>query len=432
MGRVAWKASAKDLTMPSSIKILHTSDWHLGVSLGTASRADDHELFLNWLATTLQQERVDVLLVAGDLFDQQAPSAESLRQYYRFLHKIAGGWRGTVVLVGGNHDSAARLDAPAELLAAFQVKVVGGLADPRGDLDHLLVPIERDGQVQAVILAIPYVHEYRLGVRAALGEATHPGQQLRSGFTDLYQRVTDRAVALYGEVPLLATGHLACVRSDKSDAPQAIEKGDAPQEIHLIGTLGALPASIFDPRLQYVALGHIHRGYEVAPRVHYSGTPVALSAKEAQKQRRVLLVDTATEVGQAASVTSLPVPVFRDVVELRGSKDAVTRQLTQLQSTAPLPPLVQVVVEVDGFVPGLVQDLTAALPAPARLVDCRQERKQMAQLDARPVLAPLRQLTPEEVFRLLCDRNQETVDEPLLSAFLSLLQEDTTVQGDRP
>lgn len=409
--------------MPRSIRILHTSDWHLGASLGPASRADDHELFLDWLADALVKHQVDVLLVAGDIFDQQAPSAESLRQYYRFLHQIAGNWRGQVVVVGGNHDSASRLDAPAELLAAFQVKVVGGLPDPSGDLDHLLVPIERDGQLQAVILAIPYVHEYRLGVRAALGEAASTAQQLRTGFADLYQRAVDRAMAKYGQVALVATGHMACAGSDSSEAPQ---------EIHLIGTLGALPASVFDPRLQYVALGHIHRGYEVAPRVHYSGTPIALSAKEAKVPRRVLLVDTSVVVTEAASVTPLPVPVFRDVIELRGHKESVADQLRALKSTAKLPPLVQVVVEVDGFVPGLVQELTAALPARARLVDCRQERKHAPQTNALPALAPLRQLAPEDVFRLLCERKQETLDEPLRTAFLSLLQDDAAAQGDQP
>jgi exonuclease SbcD len=418
--------------MPSSIKILHTSDWHLGASLGPVSRADDHDLFLGWLAKTLVEQQVDVLLVAGDLFDQQAPSAESLRQYYRFLHNIAGTWRGQVVLVGGNHDSAARLDAPAELLAAFQVRVVGGLANPQGDLDNYLVPLGLDGAVHAVVLAIPYVHEYRLGVRAALGDSGNLSQLLREGFADLYRRATDRALALYGDVPLLATGHMACAGNDKGIAPQAIEKGDAPQEIHLIGTLGVLPASIFDPRLQYVALGHIHRGYQVAERVHYSGTPVALSAKEALIPRRVLLVTTTTGAGQAATVERLLVPVFRDVVELRGNKDSVTKQIGHIQSAAPLPPLVQAVVEVDGFAPGLVQDLTAALPAGARLVEVRQERKQIAQVDAKPVLAPLRQLSAQEVFKLLCARQQETVDEPLLTAFLSLLQDEATAQGDRP
>jgi len=391
--------------------------------LGPASRADDHELFLDWLADALVEQQVDVLLVAGDIFDQQAPSAESLRQYYRFLHKIASIWQGQVVVVGGNHDSASRLDAPAELLAAFQVKVVGGLADPGGSLDQLLVPIERDGQLQAVILAIPYVHEYRLGVRAALGEAASTAQQLRTGFADLYRRAVDGALAKYGQVALVASGHMACAGSDSSDAPQ---------EIHLIGTLGALPASVFDRRLQYVALGHIHRGYEVAPRVRYSGTPIALSAKEAKVPRRVLLVDTAVVATEAASVTSLAVPVFRDVVELRGDKKSVTDQLRALQSTAKLPPLVQVVVEVDGFVPGLVQELTAALPAPARLVDCRQERKHAPQTNALPALAPLRQFSPEAVFRLLCQRNQQTLDEPLLTAFLSLLQDDAAAQGDQP
>lgn len=409
--------------MPRSIRILHTSDWHLGAALGPVSRAPDHDLFLQWLGQTLIEQRVDVLLVAGDLFDQASPNAESQRQYYRFLHHIAGEWRGQVVLVGGNHDSEARLNAPADLLAAFQIRVVGGMAEPAGELERYLVPVELEGAVQAVILAIPYVHEYRLGVRAALADSASLGQRLRDGFADLYQRATDRARELYGDVPLLATGHMACAGSDKSEAPQ---------EIHLIGTLGALPPTIFDPRLQYVALGHIHRGYKVVERVHYSGTPVALSAKEALTPRRVLLVTTATEPDQAAEVEPLVVPVFRDVTELRGSQDAVVQQLKQLRSAAQLPPLVQAVVQVDGFVPGLTQELTKALPPGARLVEVRQERTHAAAHADRPAPQPLRQLHPEDVFRLLCDRKKESLDEPLLAAFRSLLQDDASQQGEQP
>jgi exonuclease SbcD len=408
-------------------RILHTSDWHLGVSLEAASREPDHALFLDWLAGTLAARQVDVLVIAGDIFDQAVPTSESQRLYYRFLHRVAQTCVRQVVVVGGNHDSAARLEAPADLLGAFSVHVVGGMAAGEASLDRYLVPIrDAAGVVQTVILAIPYVHEYRVGVRAAFSESVDLATLLREGFTSLYTRVADRAHACYGIVPLVATGHMACMGSDR---------GDAPLDIHLIGTLGALPPSIFDARLQYVALGHIHRGFRVGTsRAWYSGTPVALNWKEAQTPRRVLLIDTQAELDAEPVVESVQVPEFRQIIELRGTPPAVMTQLRNLTWTTPLPPLVQLVVRVPSYQPGIGPELAKATPAGVQIVKLIQDRE----VDDAPIeLVPsvsLSQLQPEEVFRRLCHARSEPMDDALLTAFHSLLGDfaRSEGQGERP
>ncbi len=407
-------------------RILHTSDWHLGVSLEAASREPDHALFLDWLARTLGERQVDVLVVAGDIFDQAVPSSESQRLYYRFLHRVAQTCVRQVVVIGGNHDSAARLEAPADLLGAFAVHVVGGMAAGDEALDRYLVPVRNStGAVESVLLAIPYVHEYRVGVRAAFSESVDLAKLLRDGFTSLYSRAADLAHALFGTVPLIATGHLACIGSERSDAPL---------DIHLIGTLGALPPSIFDARLQYVALGHIHRGSRVgSSRAWYSGTPIALNLKEAQTPRRVLLIDTQPGEHAEPLVESVPVPEFRQILEWRGTPTEIVTRLRSLKWSTPLPPLVQLVVRVPSYQPGLGQEIAKAAPAGVQIVKLIQDRAvDEALADLAPTVS-LSQLDPEEVFRRLCQARSEPVDAALLTAFHSLLGDYARAenQGDR-
>ena len=397
-------------------RFLHTSDWHLGASLDTASREPDHALFLDWLAQTLTDAQIDVLVVAGDVFDQAQPSAEAQQQYFRFLRQVAQTRVRQVVVIGGNHDSASRLEAPKDLLTAFDVHVVGGL--PRGEdgVDACVLPVrDANGHVTAAVLAIPFVHEHRIGVRAAFGGHVDLARVLHDGFAQLYTRVADRAIALYGDVPLVATGHMACAGS---------QPGDAPLDIHLIGTLGALPASIFDQRIQYVALGHIHRGFRIGQsQAWYCGTPVALGVGETKTPRHVLVVQTEGDPRGVPKVERLTVPTFRDLHLLRGTADEVTAQLRSLTWTTPLPALIQAEVTVPQFQPGLNQLLLAAVPEGARLVDVRQVRQVVAGAVETAPTVSLAQLTPEDVFLRLCATRGEEADPALLTAFRGLLSE---------
>lgn len=396
-------------------RFLHTSDWHLGATLDSVSRDEDHRLFLDHLAGLIETHRVDVLLVAGDIFDQMAPSAEALRLYYGFLRRVSFGRLRKVVIVGGNHDSPSRLDAPAEVLDALEVRVVGGFGSGEVGLDRFLVPIfSRDGLVESVVLAVPYIHEHRLGVRAAFSAESDAPAQLLDGFTRLYSQLCDHAAAAFPGVPLVATGHLACLGA---------QAGDAPQEIHRVGLLSGLPPSIFDPRISYVALGHIHRGYRVGPsRAWYCGTPIPLNAGEGLNRRRVLLVE-ATIPGEEATVESIPLPDFRAVLAMRGTKDSVISQVRMLNWTQPLPPFVQVTVEVPSYEPGLSLEVSQAAPAGARVLKVDQVLIGAgAGVEGAP--APtLASLDAEEVFRLLCRSKGEEADPLLLEAFRTVRAE---------
>ena len=401
------------------MRILHTSDWHLGASLEGVSRDRDHALFLDWLEGAIVEHDVDVLVIAGDVFDHAHPSAEAQRLYYRFLRKLLDGRLKKAVVVGGNHDSASRLDAPREVLESLDVHVVGGLLGDEGSWDRCLCPIRLDGKaVDAVVLAVPFVHEYRLGVRPTLTNGPELAAQLRDRFTTFYRTLVDRAQALYDGAPIVATGHLTCVGA---------EKGDAPADIHMVGSIGALPAEIFDPRLQYVALGHIHRAYRVgSSRAWYSGSPIPLSLKEAGTARGVKLVELASDPTGAAAVKTLEVPFHRHVLELAGTESEVADRLTELHWDTPLPPIVYARVFVDHYKSSVEEQLRKVALARGEegplLVQVRQSLNRAPE-SAAEVTPPVRldDLTPEEVFLRLCAEREEPVDDRLLTAFRSLL-----------
>jgi exonuclease SbcD len=401
------------------MRLLHTSDWHLGACLEQVSREADHAQFLDWLVETVETGSVELLLVAGDVFDSPTPSADAQALYYRFLHRLRGTGIRQVVVVGGNHDSPARLDAPKELLAAFGVHVVGGIGGP-DDLQRCLCPVPgADGAVAAVVAAVPFVHEWRLGFRPGEGDDAARLAQLGAPFQRLYAELAERAAARWPGVPLVATGHLAVLGSAKDDAPQ---------EIHLIGSLGGLPAGIFDPRFAYVALGHIHRGYAVGgTRAWYCGSPVALNFKEGRSPRRVFRVDLAP--GGEVAVLPLEVPGTRQVLEFKGPLDAVQAALAGLAWSESLPPMVKVEVLVAAPRPG-VEELVRAFverlePRPV-LVQVQQTRALAADPGGAPApaFARLEDLNPREVFRMLCAVRGEAHAE-LEDAFEQLLaQED--------
>lgn len=400
------------------MKAIHTSDWHLGATLGEASRMEDQQLFLQWLKTAIEEHAIDTLLVSGDIFDQSNPSAEAQRTYYTFLRDLAGTGLRQVIITGGNHDSPSRLDAPSELLGNLGIHVVGGLdADPES-WSRCLCPLrDAAGAVEAVVAAAPFVHEWRLGFRTLDGTPEERGVLLADHFRSFYSRLADLAEAAFPGVPLLAMGHLACVGAQPKDAPL---------ETHMVGTLGAMPADIFDERFAFVALGHLHRNFTVAGgRAHYSGTPLALNAQEGATPRQVNLVRL--EAGAPLAMERLAVPTFRPVLAFSGTPEEVAAFLDGLAWTEPLPPMLSLELRVERHQSGLedgVRAQVAALDPRPILVGLQQTLVRPAAVEGRTEAPPsLETLEPRDVFRLLCAAKSENAEE-LMPAFEAILSEE--------
>jgi exonuclease SbcD len=408
------------------LKILHTSDWHLGANLYNTSREDEHALFLEWLLQTLRDTRADVLLMAGDVFHYAHPSAEALRLYYRFLARVGQETAvQQVVMVGGNHDSAARLDAPREILDMLRVHMVGGLQRKPAEMERALCPIRRDnGEVGCVIAAVPYVHEFRLGVRTTGRPLPEVRAEIEEAFRSLYTELADLAQARWPGVPLITTGHLTC---------SGANEGDYGTPIHMAALIGGLPPEIFDPRFAYVALGHIHRPFSVdGDRAWYCGSPVPLSSEEARWRQRVILLDVdGTDTHPVVSLEHIEIPRWRDLLELKGSSDELVAQMLALRPTRALPPLLYVEATVDHYqldVARPMLDALAMLPSEhrPRILRITQTLK-APELEDDPFnlpTTPLRDLDPEDVFARLVRLKQQTEPrEALLVAFRELLHD---------
>lgn len=304
------------------LRILHTADWHLGRSLYRRQRYHEFEAFLNWLEATIIEQEIDVLLVAGDVFDNTTPGTQSQSLYYSFLHRVRQSGCRHVVITSGNHDSPSFLDAPRDFLHFFDVQVVGRATDDPAD--EVLVLEDAAGKPELIVCAVPFLRDRDVRISAAGETADEKERSVVDGIHAHYAAVTAEAVrrreALGVDVPIVAMGHLFAQGGRTED-------GDGVRELY-VGSLGRVTADMFADELDYVALGHLHVPQVVGGREHvrYSGSPIPMGFGEAGQQKIVCLV----EVGSAVSVEKIPVPVFQRLARLRGDLAALTAQLTDL------------------------------------------------------------------------------------------------------
>jgi exonuclease SbcD len=408
------------------MRILHTSDWHLGRRLESFSRDEEHERFLDWLLKVVDEHDVDALLVAGDVYQNDVPPASAETLYFRFLSEFSKRFpeRG-IVLIAGNHDSGARLQAPAPVLETLNVHVQGtynGLDD-----DALYrVLYHRDGTPGAVVAAIPYISDRRLFQVAVDTSADDYRERRNSEFRTLYRDAAHRARELHPDLPVVVMGHLATGEAKESD----YETG-----LHRIGTLGALPKDLTDDA-DYAALGHIHRCFPVGKAGYYSGSPIPLRLNELST-RYVLVVDV--HAGAPAQVKRVEVPTFRRVLRLKPAPlDGILEQVKQLVATPEDELETWVACEIITPVPlaGAHDRIADALPSRTVLVQAREVAQAPTSdddnTDARNDAPPsLHHMTPADLFaRIWTAHRGEAPDDRVRAAFDELVLDAQRTAGD--
>lgn len=260
------------------MKILHTADWHLGQTFFDYDRKAEHIQFLAWISEQIQELGIDVLLIAGDVFDSPNPSAESQRMYYHFLRDVTTeNPELQIIIIAGNHDSAARLEAPNPLLESMNVFVRGVVRRTETediDFEHLIIPLNKGGYC----LAVPYLRQ------GDYPEAETHIQGVQKMYEILYEMIKDR-----GE-PIVAMGHLQATGSEISENDRA--------ERTVIGGLECISPDAFAQGITYTALGHLHRAQRVSGRenVRYSGAPLPMSFAEKNNKQGVTVVEIAEAV----------------------------------------------------------------------------------------------------------------------------------------
>ncbi|WP_027859163.1 exonuclease subunit SbcD [Marinobacterium jannaschii] len=373
------------------MRLLHTSDWHLGQNFMGKSRANEHQAFLDWLLVLIESERIDALVIAGDIFDTGTPPSYAREIYNHFVVQIqASGCQ--LVILGGNHDSVATLHESRTLLACLNVTVIGG-AQPE-IRDQLVVIHDRSGEPAAVLAAIPYLRPRDL-VSSQAGESPEAKQQAMT------QAIADHYAALYTEaealrdsfsspLPIIATGHLTTVGSTSSESVREI----------YIGTLEAFPASAFPP-VDYLALGHLHKAQKVAGEEHlrYSGSPIPLSFDEIGNDKQVLLAEFSE--GALQSVTPVAVPHTQPMARWKGNLQQLEARFQELEplSLRAKPLWLDIEVQEDDYLSDLHNRLQALAEEHGveilRLRRQRQRNRQGLEQQSRETLS---ELNIDEVF----------------------------------
>jgi exonuclease SbcD len=293
------------------MKVLHTSDWHIGRTLHGRKRYEESEAFLNWLAGLIEGEAIDVLLVAGDVFDNSTPSNYAQEIYYRFLYLVAASANRHVVVTAGNHDSPSFLNAPRELLKYLNVHVVGCAADPPADEAILLAGSNHEPGL--IVCAVPYLRDRDIRVAEAGESIEDKERKLIEGIRTHYRLVCEAARQkrdlLNKPVPIVAMGHLFAAGGRTVD-------GDGVRELY-IGSLAQVGADLFPEGIDYLALGHLHIPQKVGGSdfIRYCGSPLPIGFGEADQQKCVVLVEFSDN---APHVTEIPVPRFRELKTLKG------------------------------------------------------------------------------------------------------------------
>jgi len=309
------------------MRLIHTSDWHLGHRFHGRKRHDEQARFLDWLAGLIEAQGIDALLVAGDIFDTTAPGSRALTLYYRFLHRLAASPCRHVVLIGGNHDSPALLEAPRELLRQLRIHVVGAVD---GDLDkEILLLHDREGRPELLVGAVPFLRDRDIRLAAAGESLEEKGLLLQQGIRAHYQQVCQAAERLRRSLdpalPLVVMGHLFVTGG------LTIE-GDGVRELS-VGGLSRIDGAAFPEDIDYLALGHLHLGQQVEGEAtrRYCGAPLPMGFNEADQRKQVLAVQAE---GRAITVEPIPVPCFQPLVSLVGDLPALLRGLAELKAAA--------------------------------------------------------------------------------------------------
>ena len=301
------------------MKILHTSDWHLGQYFMMKTREMEHFAFLNWLVEVIKKEKIDALIVAGDIFDSSAPPSYARKLYSDFIVKLQASDCQQLIIVSGNHDSVAVLNENKSLLSALNVSVLAGLSD---DLDEHLITLKNSEQQEAAIVcALPFLRAADVVNSVSGSSAEKKQQSLKQGIEKTYQRVYQLAQEKSdNKLAIIATGHLTTVGCSVTESERDI----------YIGTLSAFPSSLF-PDFDYIALGHLHRAQKVqkSETIRYSGSPIPLSFDEVKHDKQVMIVDMTEK--SAIKVTPLVIPVFQQLQVISGDLDNVCKQLAELK-----------------------------------------------------------------------------------------------------
>ena len=411
------------------MRILHTSDWHLGQHFMGQSRQAEHRALIDWLLGQVNAHAVDAVLIAGDIFDTGAPPSYARELYNQLIARLHQAGVALLVL-GGNHDSVSVLDESRDLLRHLGTQVIAATGTPA---QHAVtLPLRGSDKPGCIVCALPFIRARDVQQSQAGQSAQDKQLALQTAIQNTYQQVYDAALArqqalqqsLGHKLPIIATGHLTTVGASSNESVREI----------YVGSLEAFPTNAFPPA-DYIALGHIHQPQKVGglDHIRYSGSPIALGFDEARQTKQVLLVDV-NENGLQA-ITPLPVPVFQTLVAVRGSLTELAETLKTIAADADKERAswLDITIVEDDYLadlPARVQALTEGLPVQVLRIK-RQRGNAAAQLQ-NEAMESLDELTPQDVFarRLAQESLEPPLQQALTDRYQAVVQALTAADGD--
>lgn len=392
------------------MRLLHTSDWHLGQNFMGKSRQAEHLALIDWLCATVDAMQIDAVLIAGDLFDTGTPPSYARELYNKLvlrLHDIGV----PLVLIGGNHDAVATLEESRQLFARLGTRVFARAEDAA---QQVFTINGKNGEPLCLLGAIPYLRPREL-LFSQSGQSAEDKEKalqnaIQAHYAAVYAELSAQQSALESQLgkrlPSIMSGHLTTTGASLSDSVREL----------YIGSLQAFSVQGFPPA-DYIALGHIHRPQQVAAHIHYSGSPLALSFDECRQQKQMLLVEL--DSGGLQRITPLPIPSFQPLLALRGSLDQLPAAIgaAAAQGSLERPAWLEITVENDDYLADLTQrlhELTAGWPL--EILCIRRARSGQSATLQSPRRERLDELTPDDVF------SQRLAAENLSEPFISELQ----------
>lgn len=325
------------------MKILHTSDWHIGRKLYNKEFEEEHQLFFDWLIEKINQEKIDILIVAGDIFDIAYPSNSSLKLYYKTLTRLQSTSCKHIFITGGNHDAVSTLNAPQKILEYLNITVIGGATEKPEDLIFEIKNPEEN--IELVVCAIPFLRDKDIR-KSVAGEIYEDRRKaISDGIAGFYQTISELTLKYSQKnIPVIATGHLFV-----NDANMSSDEKDL-----YIGGLQQLSFKKFPQNFDYIALGHIHRPQKIGnlENIRYSGSPISLSFSEINQQKSVVMVETANN---KIDIKTVDVPKFRNIIRFKGQFNEIITKIKNYSDENQLKTWAEIVVEEENYNPELIR-----------------------------------------------------------------------------
>ncbi len=308
------------------MKFIHTSDLHIGIRIYEKSRDNEFKKFFNWLVNLINNEKVELLLISGDIFDVVLPSNDARKIYYEFLADLNKSYCKNIIITSGNHDSPLFLGASKKVLEFLNIKILSEISDSIED--EIIEIKDESGNLTAIVCAVPYLREKDISGIKIGNNANEQNIVYIKSVSEHYKKVIEKALDIRKnlDIPIIAMGHLFSCEYIKPD--EILEDGS--RIISILGNSVSIPPNSFSFDIDYLALGHIHQPMPVLKdrkMLRYSGSPLRLGFGESEK-KSICLVESK---GKELDLKLVPVPVFQNMTRIIGNLEDILKKLSELK-----------------------------------------------------------------------------------------------------